>query len=86
MAKFKTLTKAHQKLLTKLKADLASAHVTIFMYGPDNRTVWSECYKLATPDHQDNFNDAAKALNDFEYDMVQEGRGYYDTFRHFHHY
>lgn len=76
----KKLTKAQEKLLAKLTEKRDNAHGRIYYFGPDDRTVWSECYKLASFDAQECWKEADKALRDFQYQMVQEGRGWYNTF------
>lgn len=77
------MTKAQVAKYDKINKRLDSARSTIYAFAPDNQTIWSDCFKLASNDAKEQWSDAYKAKNDFEWQMVNEGRGYWNTFGSF---
>lgn len=81
--KSKTLTKAQAEKFAKLYAKRDEAVTDIFANGPNNVTPFLECFKLSPTMTQKRYEDAIDALREFEQKMVDERRGYRNTFGSF---
>lgn len=68
-----------QKIARASKArDKASS--AIFAFAPDNRTRFLDCYKLATQEAREAYDNSCRALDDAEQAAIDAGKAYRASF------
>lgn len=77
----KRMTKPQRKLMGKLEKWVRAQIDLIYLAGRPNDLPFSECYARAPQEHKAAYDEARRALADFEHKMADEGRGWFDNGR-----
>ena len=75
--RFKTLTKPQSAQQAKLRKAIDVAAAAI--YAGEMHTPFNQMCLVASDSHREAYAKAVSALQDFEFRMVAEGRGYFDS-------
>ena len=76
----RTLTKAQNARLLKLETACDAAMTAIYNIAwPRTDVRFSDCCAMATPVEMKPYQNACTALRDFQHQMVQERRAYFDN-------
>jgi hypothetical protein len=86
MAKSKKMTKPQSAKMEKLRQALSDQQSAIYAFGESRNVVFSECYKLATPEAKKAYDASWQAVMSFEGEMIGEGRGWRNAYGHFYSY
>lgn len=81
MARSKQITALQRKRGIALWKACDQAHAAIFQGA--NNTPWNEAYRIAAADLRNAYDDASRALREYERQLVNEGRGYINAHGHF---
>lgn len=81
MARSKALTAAQRKRGIALWNACNAAHTAVFQ--GEMRVTWNEAYRIAPADVRNAYDEARRALREYERALVSEGRGYINAHGYF---